>query len=67
VLRGDHGGVEVRDILEAIMAASRVSYPARLCRAHRLLELAINDFFDVEDDVAALVIVVPEQLPFPAA
>jgi hypothetical protein len=43
---------EVRDILESIIAATRTSYPAVLCRAHRILELAIDDFFQCEDDVA---------------
>jgi hypothetical protein len=43
---------EVRDILQSIMAASRTAYPATLCRAHRILELAIDDFFQSEDDVA---------------
>jgi hypothetical protein len=67
---------EVRDIIEAVMSASRTWYPATLCRAHRILELAIGDFFSEADDVAGFPDdpigrervgeVLPEP-PFPAA
>jgi hypothetical protein len=56
---------EVRDILEATLAASHRA-PATLVRAHRLLELAIGDFFSEADDEAALA-EEPAREPFPAA
>jgi hypothetical protein len=43
---------EAFEILTAILRTRR--YPAIMCRAHRLLESAIEDFFDSPDDVAAL-------------
>jgi hypothetical protein len=41
---------EVFDILSAMLGKGRPS--SLLCRAHRLVESAIRDFFHNEDDVA---------------
>jgi hypothetical protein len=47
---------EAYEILTAILHTGR--FPANMCRAHRLLESALGDFFDDADDVAGL----PEDL-----
>jgi hypothetical protein len=43
---------EVFDILTATLKTGRA--PTNLYRAHRLLESALGEFFDNEDDVAVL-------------
>jgi hypothetical protein len=65
---------EAFEILTEIMRTKR--YPAIMCRAHRLLESALGDFFSEDDDVAALGQCFPDhelvgellpEPPFPAA
>lgn len=45
---------ECFEILTAILRIRPRTYPATLCRAHRLLESALGDFFDDPEDMAAL-------------
>ncbi len=45
---------ECFEILTAILRIRPRNYPAMLCRAHRLLESALGDFFDDPEDVAGL-------------
>ncbi len=55
---------EVRDILAAFLDSPRC--PATIVRAHRLVDSAIADFFDSEDDVASIPLWFPDN-DFPAA
>jgi hypothetical protein len=58
---------EARDILHAVITGREGSYDKRLTRAARLLDLALDDFFESEDDVAVLVFPTEPDGGFPAA
>ncbi len=45
---------EALDIIDAVLAASRCSFPAKLVRCRGLLRSALDDFFVDEDDEAAI-------------
>jgi hypothetical protein len=55
---------EVRDILDALMSSPRCH--KSILRARDLIESALGDFFDSEDDTAVLPFCFPDN-DFPAA
>jgi hypothetical protein len=56
---------EVRDILDALLSNPKCH--KSILRAHDLLESALGDFFDDEDDVAVIGGWFEDEPPFPAA
>jgi hypothetical protein len=46
---------EAFDILTAELRVSRTARQGHLARAHRLLESALGDYFESEEDIATLI------------